>query len=82
MFIDKNELNLGNIENFNDVKGLKCSIVISLEAVGNNDEILTGKITSTLPNHIIDKIKNQVIGYYKDELENQLLNGQLHIMFD
>lgn len=82
MFIDKNELNLGDIKNFDNVKGLQCSVIINIEAVGNNDEVLTGKITSALPNHIIDKIKNQVIDYYKDELKNQLHTGQLHITYN
>lgn len=81
MFIDKKDLGLENDKNFTGVKGLRCNFTIAIEPIGNDGKPLAGRQHTSLEPDIAEKIKKEVINRYKDDLETQLLNGEMHIIF-
>ena len=81
MFIDKKDLGLENDANFSGVKGLDCNFSIKIEPIGNNGERLAGGLHMPLTPDIAEKIKQEVISRYKEDLTTQLLNGKLHSIF-
>ena len=78
MFIDKNELNLEDIKNFDNVKGLQCRITIFITPISNDEKALTAGIETNLSDKITEKLRPDILNCYNDLLKNEILNAKIH----
>ena len=80
MFIDKKELGFADDSNFNRVKGVECTATLCIKPVGYDGKPIAGATTTPLSAAIMQKIKQALISHYKEDFENQLVNGEMHLI--